>query len=157
MTAEPDRRKLRFETLDEIVQEVDRLADMEVETTGKYSYGQILEHLARILDVASGHLTTEKPNLMIRMVARVLRPKMLRSPMQAGYKLPDSVQDLFWPSEEVDVRSGQKHFHEAIERFRNRDPLPPHPIFGKMNRDQSDQLQCRHCELHLGFVHPVES
>jgi hypothetical protein len=33
--------------------------------------------------------------------------------------------------------------------------LKPHPVFGQMTRAQHDQIQCRHAELHLSFVHPT--
>jgi hypothetical protein len=73
--------------------------------------------------------------------------------MKPGFKLPSKAQSVFWPDGEIETTAGLEHYREAIELFQRTDPLPPHPIFGDMSRADQEQLQCRHAELHLSFVH----
>jgi hypothetical protein len=149
------RRDLHFDTIDDAAAEVERLASVEVKTTGNYSFAQIVEHLARTLDVVSGHSSGISVPLPMRLAARLLRPFVLSRSMKPGFRLPPKAQEKFWPDEEVSVDDAVGHFRDAFNRYRETEPLPAHPFFGRMNRRQHDQLQCRHCELHLSFVHPV--
>ena len=154
--SETNLRSLHFDRLEEAVAEVDRLAGSQVETTGNYTFGQILEHLARTFDIVSGHKELSfKPNLVMRTFARSMLSKILNGPPQPGFELPAAAQGEFWPESDVPIEEALKHFHEAFARYQATQPLPKHLFFGKMSQEQHDQLQCRHCELHLGFVKPV--
>lgn len=156
MTHQPRRRQLRFQTIDEAVELSERLAAGQVETTGKFSYAQILEHLARAMDTVTGHVKTDPVPFPIRVVGRVIRPFLITRPFRPGIKLPKKTQSLLWPEDSIDVQTGLQHFKEAVDRFQRTQPLLPHPVFGSMSRAQHEQVQCRHAELHLSFVHPVD-
>ncbi len=154
MPEKPKRRKIHFDSIDQAVADAEQLAAGEVETTGHYSYGQILEHLARTMDTLTGEIVPPPVPLPLRLAARAIRPLLISRPFQPGIKLPAKSQSILWPSEEVDVETGLKHWKAAVDRYKKTDPLLPHPAFGKMSRRQHDQVQCRHSELHLSFVHP---
>ena len=49
-----EHRELSFDTLQQAIAEVERLAGENVRTTGSYSFAQIVNHLATTLDVATG-------------------------------------------------------------------------------------------------------
>ena len=153
MSEKPKRRKLHFDSLADVIFEVEQLAAGEVETTGHYSFGQILDHLARTMDTVTGKVKAGKVALPIRLGARVLRGYVLSHPLRPGFKLPQKSQSILWPSEDVDVATGLDKLKQAIGRFESTEPLLPHPVMGGLSRDQHVQMQCRHCELHLGFVH----
>lgn len=153
MTDSPNRRKLHFDTLDDAVAEAERLVATDVETSGRYSLGQILDHLARVIDTVTGEVVPPPAPLPLRIVLRVVRPIMITRTLPSGFKLPAKTQSLLWSADEIDPATGLQHWKEAIERY-NRTELLPHPVFGKMTRQQHDQIQCRHSELHLSFVHP---
>ena len=157
MADAPRRRQLHFDTIDEVVENAQQLASGDVETTGKFTYGQILEHLARTLDVVTGHIPGASVTFPMRMMARIMRPFILSRPMSPGFKLPATAQAVYWPSEAVDTSAALAHLKEAVERYKQNGPIPKHPVFGTMTRRQHDQLQCRHCALHLSFVHPVST
>ena len=53
MAAEVERRQLHFSSLDEAAADAEALAGGEVMTSGNYSFGQIMEHLARTIDVVT--------------------------------------------------------------------------------------------------------
>ncbi len=153
MTNKPERRKIHFDSIDEAVADAERLAAGEVTTTGHYSFGQILDHLGRAMDTITGERTPPPVKLPLRLAVRVVRPLMIRRTLPSGFKLPSKTQSLLWSSEDIDVATGMKNWKESIERYK-RSELQPHPVFGKMTRQQHDQVQCRHSELHLSFVHP---
>ena len=149
------RRTLHFDHLDQMIQEAASLASGEVQTSGRFSFGQILEHLALAMEVATGRRPGPKIAAPIRWGARLLRSRFIHRPLQPGFKLPRNAQSIFWPEEAIDVQAALEHLRHAVNEFQATDPLPPHPIFGKLTREEHEQLQCRHCELHLSFVHPV--
>lgn len=155
MADKPKRRKVHFNSIDEAIADAERLAAGEVETSGHYSFGQILEHLALAADAATGELVPPLTPLPVRLVGRLIRPFILSRPLRPGFKLPAKSQSMLWPGEAVDVATGLQSWKESVERYKKQKVLCPHPFFGKMNRQQYDQLQCSHSELHLSFVHPV--
>jgi hypothetical protein len=76
-------------------------------------------------------------------------------PLKPGAKLPAKAEAFFWPDQEFDVPSALHHLKESAEYYKSNGPLEKHPFFGKLTREESDHLNCRHAALHLGFVHPA--
>ncbi|MFK7818076.1 MAG: DUF1569 domain-containing protein [Planctomycetaceae bacterium] len=152
----PERRELSFTTLDEAVADAERLAKGEVRTTGNHTFGQIIEHLARTHDMASGKLQAPRMPLILRLLMPVLKKQILNSPVKPGVKLPAKGEAFFWPEGEVDVQEALDHLRESVQHYNTRGPLPVHPVFGKATREQIDRLNCGHCAMHLSFVHPVD-
>lgn len=150
-----EHRSLTFSSLDEALAEAERLAATETKTTGSFSYGQILRHLAITLDMVSGHVDVPKVPWYIRMAGPLIKNSVLAKPIKPGFKLPSSAQSYFWPEGDIDVQSALTHFREALARYRSTNELPPHPIFGRMTEQEHDLLQRGHIALHLSFVHPV--
>ena len=151
----PQRRELEFATLAEAAAEVDRLASVETTTTGNFSHGQIVRHLAITLDIVSGHTPPPKIPFVYRTLGPLIKRFVLKKPIQPGNKLPSDAQSAFWPAGDVSVVEANKHFHEALARYEATQQLPPHLIFGKMTKEEQDILQRGHIAMHLGFVHPT--
>ena len=152
MAAEVERQQLHFSSLDEAAADAEAFSGGEVMTSGNYSFGQIMEHLARTIDVVTGHRQGPKIPLPLRVVARLMKSRFLNHPMKPGFKLPSSAQSVYWPSEDVDTAAGLQHYQQAIDRLQRADPVPIHPFLGTLTREEHEQLQCRHAELHLSFV-----
>ena len=151
-----ERRELNFKSLDEVVEEAERLAAGEVKTTGNHSFGQILEHLARTHDMCTGKLEAPKPPWFMRLMIPFMKPMILKDePLKAGFKLPPKGEAFFWPDQEFDVQEALTHLKESVDNYKKNGPLPKHPMFGAMTREQNDSMNCRHADLHLSFVHPV--
>ena len=85
------------------------------------------------------------------MKKMVISPK----PLKPGIKLPAKGEAFFWPDKDIDVETGLKYFLESAENYKSNGPLPTHPFFGKLTREQADELTCRHAALHLSFVSPA--
>lgn len=150
-------RVLEFASPAEAIQEAEQLANAATHTIGQYSQGQIIDHLARTLDVASGAVDPPKPPWFMRLVGPVVRGSLIRNPMKPGFKLPKKAQAAFWASEEVPLDDAMTHLRSAYRRYAEQESLPRHPFFGEMTRAQHDQFQCRHFALHLGFIVPDAS
>ena len=147
-------RVLDFRNLDEVVVEAERLASGEVYTTGAHSFGQILEHLARTHDMTTGRLQVPPPPFFMRMMIVLMKPLLIRDqPIKPGFKLPKKSESVFWPDQEFEVSAALEHLRDSVEHYKSEGPMPKHPMFGTLSREQNDRLNCRHAALHLGFVH----
>lgn len=155
MTKGSERRQLAFNSLDEVVIAAERLAQGDVRTTGKHSFGQILEHLARTHDMASGK--TGKPPIpwFMKMLMPLMKKSIFSSDVKPGVNLPKKAEQYFWPKEDIDVQQALAHLKASVEYYNQNGPLPVHPVFGKATREQIDRLNCSHCAMHLSFVHPA--
>ena len=155
--ANPERRNLTFQNLDEVVAEVDRLASGEVRVTGKHSFGKILNHLSISQDVSSGRITdAPSPPFFMKLLMPLMKRMIINSkPLKPGVKLPANGESFFWPEKEFSISTAVQQFKESTEHYKANGPLPVHPFFGKLTKAEADELNCRHAALHLGFVHPV--
>ena len=85
-----------------------------------------------------------------------MKPMLINEkPIKPGFKLPPKAEAVFWPDQEFDVQEALNHLKESTERYDKQGPMPKHPMFGKLSREQNDRLNIRHAELHLSFVHPA--
>ena len=155
MADSPERRELSFDSLDEAVAEVERLASGEVRTTGNHSFAKILKHLALTHDMSSGKIEGPRPPFFMRLMMPFLKGMILNGPVKPGFKLPSAAEAFFWPEGDIDLREAVSHFKESVENYKQNGPLPVHPVFGKATSDQINRLNCGHCAMHLSFVHPV--
>lgn len=156
MTTRPERRELHFKNLDEVVAEAERLASGPVRTTGRHSFGQILVHLARTHDMTTGKLQVPRPPWYMRLMIPLMKPMLLNDkPLKPGFNLPKKSEQVFWPDQEFEVTTALVHLKESIAHYQTQGPMPVHPMFGSITRQQNDQLNCRHAALHLSFVHPT--
>lgn len=147
-----ERRKLNFGSLDEVMPEVDRLL-VGYEAKGRWSLGQICQHLAKGL-----HLTVDgKPirgyALLRWTVGPFARRHMFRTrSMPSGIKLP--VASLA-PGTNLDDRAEAEALRASIRVFLATDgPYTAHPIFGPLSEEEWRQLHAIHAAHHLGFLKP---
>lgn len=156
MAENPERRELKFETLDESIADAERLASAEVRVTGNHSFGQILNHLALSIEVTTGRVVAPPPPFFMRLMMPLMKRMIINSkPFKPGIKLPAKGEAFFWPDKEFDVACSLQYLKEAAEFYKSNGPLEKHPFFGKITRAENDELNCRHAALHLSFVHPA--
>ena len=157
MAASAERRELAFSNLDQVVADAERLASGEVRTTGKHSFGQILNHLTVSQDVSSGRVTNAPPPpFFMKLMMPLMKGMIINSkPLKPGVKLPAKGESFFWPNEEFEVGAALEALKESTEYYKSHGPLAVHPFFGKLSKADADELNCRHAALHLSFVHPL--
>src|ERR1700752_2937025 len=86
------RRSLRFESLDEMMAEVNRLAEAErggrLKSLGNWTLGQALGHIAQWMEYAYTPSPLNPP-FFIRWFLRMQRKKYIHGTMKAGVRIPN--------------------------------------------------------------------
>lgn len=154
MTTTTDtRRTLTFASLDQVMPEVDRLLPGH-KTVGNWSLGQICNHLAAAVTVSVDGVAVKAPWLLRKTIAPVVLKRILKAGrIRDGFQLPEE----FVPKPDLDARAEAEALRASLRLFAaHSGPVAEHPFFGRMSRDQWDQLHRIHCAHHLNFVLPAD-
>jgi hypothetical protein len=149
----PKRRELHFQTLDDIVRDIQALAGTQPTSTGKWSPGQIVEHVAKGIDLSVDGFDFKAP-LPLRLFVRLARNHYLAKGFPAGIKPRGRMKDIFEPAPDADFATASRHLADAVERAKHQGMSAASPLFGRLTHDQWTQLNCRHAELHFSFLKP---
>jgi hypothetical protein len=148
-----NRRLLHFESIDQMLEEVDQLVAAEragrLVQLGNWTLGQALGHLATWSEFSYTGVPL-KPPFFIRWLLRLQKNSFLYKPMRAGVRIP-GVTGGTLGTEPATLDDGLRRFKDICQRLNAEPPTAPSPIFGQMTHDESIALSLRHAELHLGF------
>jgi len=151
-----DRRLLRFHSLDEAIQEADRLAAAERQSRltqlGNWTLGQALNHIAGWGEFSYAQCPLKTP-WFIRLILWLQKRSFLYSPMRAGIRIP-GVANGTLVTEPVSVDEGLSRFRTVFQRLKTQPPTHPSPALGPLTHDEAIAINLRHAELHLGFFVP---
>jgi hypothetical protein len=153
------RRTLRFDTVDDAIAEADRLVaadrDGRLTRTGTWELGQMLGHLATWAGFSFDGYPPEvgSPPAPVRWIGRLVKNRTLTKGMMAGMKI-GRVPGGTVATDKMPPDEGLSRFRAAMERLRDNDPAKPNPVFGPLTHEQWIQLNLRHAELHMSFLHP---
>ena len=156
-TAVAERRLVRFDSSDQLLADVRRLAAAEQEgallASGNWSLGQALGHLAAWMNYGyDGYPPMLRPPWIIKVLSRVTKKKYLANALKPGFRIPGlptgTVGDEPLPTPEALAR-----FNTAWARLRNAPPAKPNLLFGVLTHEEWINLHLRHAELHLSFFH----
>ena len=134
------RRQLRFESLDEMMAEVDRLA--EAERAGRL----------RRMEYAYTGAPIRAP-FFVRWIVNLRRQKYLYGPMRPGMKIP-RVEGGTLATDPMTLEDGLARLRKVVARLKAEPPTAPSPVFGPMTQREAIAINLRHAELHLGFFVP---
>lgn len=143
------RRTLIFNTLDEIIDDVDYLCQGNVRSLGNWSPGQNLDHLTILMLGCLDGIDVKVP-IVTRTAVKFMKGRILSRQMSPGLRLPKAAAVLL-PSETT-WEEGVRQIRKALNRMKTETQRHAHPVLGALRREQWDQLHCRHCELHLSFL-----
>jgi hypothetical protein len=146
------RRKLRFNSLDDILADLKDLEGQRLKTLGNWSVGQILVHLSVPMNGAIDGIKLPVP-WYFRWIARLFKRKLLNGAMPPGFKLPKEAEDVMVP-DDAPAEEGFAILRKAIARLKTEPHREPSPVFGPLTIEEYNTLMCRHCELHLSFIVP---
>ena len=144
------RRTIRFSTLAEIVRDAESLLPQHT-TVGNWSFGQICEHLAKMMHGSIDGLDFQAPWFARWFIAPLVKNSMLTRPLSAGFRLPPGAKPVL-PSDAVSPESGLAQLKAAVERLEREAPGASHPFLGRLSSEEWKQLHLRHAELHLSFI-----
>jgi hypothetical protein len=147
------RRKLRFETMDEIGADVEQLARGPVRNLGNWTPGQVLKHLALAMTYSIDGFPTRAP-FPLRIVGKLVKKRVLIKGMSPGFQLKKDTARALVPAP-TDWQEGLAAFQAALKRLQTETKRAPHGFFGSLTNDEYARLHCRHAELHLSFLLPA--
>jgi hypothetical protein len=142
------RRTVRYPTYDELLKDAERIATSDqVETLGNWSVGQIFKHLADAIESSidgSGFVLPWPIRVVFTML---MKRKYLYDSLPAGFKAPKRFQP-----EPIDAKEALDALRSAIGRVNSETDRVMHPAFGQITREEWDQFNLRHCEMHMSFI-----
>lgn len=145
------RRELNFSNLDEVVADAERAVEGNAKTLGNWSVGQILEHVATVMEKTIDGFDM-KPALPVRLIGRwFLKNRFLKHGMPAGFQLQGPAAKELLPPE-VDAQQALEHLRHAAQRLKTEPPKATHPFFGDLTHDEAKRINCRHASLHMSFI-----
>lgn len=154
-TKKAERRKLRFESLDDIRAELDRLevahAGAGLRHTGNYSPGQNFNHLAKWVEVYETREFGPRPPWFVRVIGKMMKGKIVRDGFGPGLSGPGNKAQ---PEPDTTFEDGIARYRSKLDVLETLNLEHENPMFGPCTHDQAMQVQLRHAELHLGFLHP---
>jgi hypothetical protein len=145
-------RELRLHTLDEALEELERLEKGGVATLGIWSYYQILRHLADHIDFSISGF----PFVRSRFIREKIGPTLFRQMVSSGH-MPAGFRSLTPETTRIegDAKSEMRRLKSEIQRFMSHTgPFADHPLFGRLTREEWNMLHSYHIANHLGFVIP---
>lgn len=154
-TAKAVRRKLRFNTIDDLLAEMDRLIEAEsggkLQSTGNWTLGQIFGHLAAWIDYGYDGYPMTVP-WFIRLILKFKVKGYLKNGMPAGVKIPKTPGGTY-ATAALSTDEGALRLRKSLDRLKRGEVAKfDSPAFGPMSHDDRILLNLRHAELHLGFV-----
>ena len=157
MAAQRERRRLSFASIDEVLAEVDRIVAAEqagtLRRTGNWTVGQTFGHLAAWITYGYEGYPFRVP-WFVRFLVRPMLRRFIRTGLRPGVRLP-KVREGTYGTEVLSTEEGARRLRAALGRLKAGEPARcPSPGFGSMSEEERVQLNLRHAELHLGYLHP---
>jgi hypothetical protein len=156
--SKPNRRTLRFSTLDEVLTDARKLTDAEragkLVRTGNWTLGQTLGHMATWVDYGFDGVPLRIP-FFVRWIMRPMKKWILTKPMRSGAKIP-RVAGGTLATAVIPTTEGLEHLYKAFARLASESPTLPSPLLGPMTHKEWIALHLRHAELHLSFLNAGE-
>jgi hypothetical protein len=152
----PERRTLWFDSIDELLGELDRIttadANGQLQTSGSWKPGQILSHLAAWIDYGYEGFPMKAPPWFIRVILRMQLKKYLRRGMPSGVRIPKAPGGTYG-ADDLPTQEAADRLRTALQRLKTGESAKyDSPAFGAMSHEQRIQLNLRHAELHLSFL-----
>ena len=143
---------MRLKDFDQLRSYLDRLEREPATTTGQWTIGQMLYHLA-----AAVELSCTPPSHRPRGVSRLLRSPMrmvvLRRGLPRGVSIPAVVRRQLDPPTDADPSAQLARLRAAIDELEHTtSELAAHPYLGPMTHDEWCRFHLRHCEHHFSHV-----
>jgi hypothetical protein len=150
------RRILQFDSIDEMMADVDRLVEAQrvgrLQQLGNWTLGQILGHLAVWAEYSYTGLPLRVP-LVIRWILRLQKHSFLYRPQRPGMRIP-FVAGGTLATEPMSLDDALPLLRRVMERLKSDPPTAPCKILGHLRHEEWIAINLRHAELHLGFLNP---
>jgi hypothetical protein len=150
------RRSLKFETIQESLDEADRLVQAEergrLRLSGTWTLGQIFGHMASWIEYAYVGYPFRVP-WFVRLMLRGRARRLIRKGMKPGVRIPGAPGGTYG-AEMISTVEGASRFKAEMKRLESGEAVRfESPAFGPMTQEEGVQLALRHAELHMSFAH----
>ncbi len=144
------RRALSFQSLDEVMPDVDRLASGHT-AKGQWTLGQICRHLAVALQGTILNRVRHERPVELSEEQRARRERILvQGVFPEGAPIP--LERLVPPSS-LDDNIEVEALREALNKYQaTAGEFGPHPLLGQLERAEWDRFHIVHCAHHLSFL-----
>jgi len=153
----PRHRKLRYQSIDQALAEVDRLVAAEragrLQRLGNWTLGQVLGHLSTWAEYSYTGAPLKVP-FFIKWILRLRKRKFLYEPMPTGARIP-GIKGGTLGTDPLPLDEAEGRYRRVLERLKSESPTAQNPIFGVLTHDEWIALHLRHAEGHLGFTVPT--
>ncbi len=141
-------RPLRCKNLNDIRADLTLLEKSPVETTGNWSYFQIITHLTQAVEGSMKGLKREMP----WWKKHILGPLLHRLFVMKGY-IPAGIKGRPVERVEGNEAGAVAQFRKALDAFEKFEgPLSDHPILGQLNKKQWASFHPLHFQNHARHV-----
>jgi hypothetical protein len=148
------RRQLGFETIDQVLVDVDRLVEAEragrLTRLGNWTLGQTLGHLATWAEFAYTE-NPMRPPWFVRIMSRMMKKRFIYGPMRSGFRIP-RIEGGTLGTDDLPTSVAEPRLRAVFERLKHEPPTKPSSVFGPLTQDEAINLNLRHAELHLSFL-----
>ena len=145
------RREIRYESLDDLVADAERLASPNARMLGNWTPGQIYQHLADTMNSSIDGFSGMFSAPVRWVLSLLMKRRFLYKGLPAGFKAPAN----FVP-DTTSVEDGLSALRKAVSRLNEGTTRALHPGFGTLTLDEWTQFHLRHAELHMSFLQDVE-
>jgi len=150
------RRKVRYRSYQEILDDAHRLAAGPHRSLGNWSLGQVLKHLGNAMQGS-----VDGQGFPVKWYLRwlgpiVIKPRLIKGPFPAGFRLPLRAAEKLVARDTTTFDEGMAALLAGIERLQRETSRASHPVAGRLTIDEWDQFHLRHAEMHMSFVVPEE-
>jgi hypothetical protein len=154
-SAVAERRTLRFQSLDHVVADAERLVQApRVQMLGNWPLDHLLMHLATAINLSVEGNSFRAP-WFVRLIGPWIKKRMLSKGLRAGFRMPREAEAVFY--HKADSNSAAlEALRQAVARVASQPMASSHPVFGKLTHEEWTQLHLRHSELHLSFALPLD-
>lgn len=152
----PKFRELRFSSVDDCIAELDRIESAHqagtLTTTGNWTPGQILSHLAAWIEYGYDGFPLKAPPFFVRWILKFLMKGALRKGvMKPGVKIP-GVEGGTIGQEDMETGAALDRYRAALARLQSEPAIHNSPAFGKVPDEVRLKMNLMHAQLHLGFM-----
>jgi hypothetical protein len=143
--------------LDEVLRDAELLVKEvrhgTLRTTGNWSLGQALAHLATWVNMPfDGYPEMRPPVWWMRLLRPFITKWLVNNRFPAGVRIA-GVEGGTFGIEPCEIDEGLARLRSAYRRLVAEAPTLTSPVFGPLTQEQWIKFHLRHAELHLGFFH----
>jgi hypothetical protein len=144
------RPELKYNSLDEMLTDVDRLRSGPVEQAGQWNLAMTLDHMAKAI-TAHDNPMVKPMRRPLRWIVRAAVHRMVHRGRYPSMRFP--APKRIRPDPNVSLELTYAEFRSAVESLRTmQSPIVANTPFGDLSLDEFIKLQLLHGAHHLGFL-----